>query len=89
MTSSTMTTETGTTATAETQSTPIAEYAMLADCNSAAHVSPAGSVDWRGPVSSTGAEALFEQLAAYANDVGLLAEEIDKARAGSSDVLPG
>jgi GH15 family glucan-1,4-alpha-glucosidase len=46
MTSSTMTTETQGTATADTQSTPIAEYGMLADCNSAAHVSRAGSVDW-------------------------------------------
>jgi GH15 family glucan-1,4-alpha-glucosidase len=30
----------------EGQSIPIAEYGMLADCNSAAHVSRAGSVDW-------------------------------------------
>jgi alpha,alpha-trehalase len=29
-----------------TQSTPIAGYGMLADCNSAAHVSREGSVDW-------------------------------------------
>jgi hypothetical protein len=46
MTSSTMTTEAQDAATADTQSTPIAEYGMLADCNSAAHVSRAGSVDW-------------------------------------------
>ena len=32
--------------TAPTSSTPLAEYGMLADCNSAAHVSRAGSVDW-------------------------------------------
>ena len=32
--------------TAATSSTPLAEYGMLADCNSAAHVSRAGSVDW-------------------------------------------
>src|SRR5690349_6781869 len=32
--------------TMQTQSTPIAEYGMLADCNTAAHVSLAGSVDW-------------------------------------------
>ena len=32
--------------TAPTSSTPLAEYGLLADCNSAAHVSRAGSVDW-------------------------------------------
>jgi alpha,alpha-trehalase len=46
MTSSTMTTERDTTTPAATQSTPIGDYGMLANCNSAAHVSRAGSVDW-------------------------------------------
>jgi alpha,alpha-trehalase len=46
MTSSTMTTGSEAEANAVTRSTPIAEYGMLADCNSAAHVSRAGSVDW-------------------------------------------
>src|SRR4051794_16910985 len=46
MASSTMTTDTPASATTAAQSTPIAEYGMLADCNSAAHVSTAGSVDW-------------------------------------------
>jgi alpha,alpha-trehalase len=46
MTSSTMTTGSEAEANAATRSTPIAEYGMLADCNSAAHVSRAGSVDW-------------------------------------------
>ena len=47
MTSSTMTTAAASAATESgTQSTPIAEYALLADCNSAALVSRAGSVDW-------------------------------------------
>ncbi len=32
--------------TGATSSTPLAEYGMLADCNSAAHVNRAGSVDW-------------------------------------------
>ncbi len=46
MTSSTMTSETETTATAAGQSIPVADYGLLADCNSAALVSRAGSVDW-------------------------------------------
>jgi alpha,alpha-trehalase len=46
MTSSTMTEATDQPAPSAAQSTPIADYAMLADCNSAAHVSRAGSVDW-------------------------------------------
>jgi GH15 family glucan-1,4-alpha-glucosidase len=46
MTSSTITTDSRSTSTIETQSTPIAEYGMLANCNTAAHVSLAGSVDW-------------------------------------------
>jgi GH15 family glucan-1,4-alpha-glucosidase len=46
MTSSTMTETTDSPAASQMQSTPIAEYGMLADCNSAAHVSRAGSVDW-------------------------------------------
>jgi alpha,alpha-trehalase len=46
MAGSTMTTDKAASAATETQSTPIAEYGMLADCNSAAHVSRAGSVDW-------------------------------------------
>src|SRR5919198_4004195 len=46
MTSSTMTETTGRPAASAIQSTPIDKYGMLADCNSAAHVSLAGSVDW-------------------------------------------
>jgi alpha,alpha-trehalase len=42
----TMATDKAASAATATQSTPIAEYGMLADCNSAAHVSRAGSVDW-------------------------------------------
>jgi alpha,alpha-trehalase len=45
MTGTTMKTETEI-PTTQDQSTPIGDYAMLADCNSAALVSRAGSVDW-------------------------------------------
>src|SRR5919198_31024 len=45
MTTSTMS-DTEAIATAPGQSVPIADYGMLADCNSAALVSRAGSVDW-------------------------------------------
>jgi alpha,alpha-trehalase len=46
MTASTMTTDSEATATVQGQSVPIADYGLLADCNSAALVSRAGSVDW-------------------------------------------
>src|ERR671930_1715802 len=45
MTTSTMS-DTEAIATAPGQSVPIADYGLLADCNSAALVSRAGSVDW-------------------------------------------
>jgi GH15 family glucan-1,4-alpha-glucosidase len=44
--STTITKETGTHEVDTSQSTPIADYGLLADCNSAALVSRAGSVDW-------------------------------------------
>jgi GH15 family glucan-1,4-alpha-glucosidase len=44
--STTITKETGMHAVDASQSTPIADYGLLADCNSAALVSRAGSVDW-------------------------------------------
>jgi GH15 family glucan-1,4-alpha-glucosidase len=46
MTSSTMTTATEATGVDPAQSIPIGDYGLLADCNSAALVSRAGSVDW-------------------------------------------
>src|SRR4051812_9300348 len=46
MTASTMTTDNAVTATPDARSVPIADYGLLADCNSAALVSRAGSVDW-------------------------------------------
>jgi GH15 family glucan-1,4-alpha-glucosidase len=134
-------------ASAEEASQPIANYGLLADCNSAALVDRDGSIDWLclprydsdaifsrlldpdaghwsirptrayaaerrylpgtlvvettfftgeegtfvicsfwlvSCLAKAGelerAEALLEQLAGYANDLGLLAEEIDKAR---------
>jgi GH15 family glucan-1,4-alpha-glucosidase len=74
---------------ADTQSTPIAEYGMLADCNTAAHVSRAAGhvrdllvlarvVLGAGRRAGAGGGAL-RQLAAYANDLCLMAEEIDTA----------
>jgi GH15 family glucan-1,4-alpha-glucosidase len=63
-------------------SRPIAEYALLGDCHSAALVSGDGSIEvvpnclaLAGEVRR--AREVFERVIGHANDVGLLAEEID------------
>ena len=59
--------------------TPIADHALLSDRHSSALVDRAGSVEWLSfpRFDSPSVFGRMERAAAYANDLGLLAEEVD------------